>query len=242
MEKCEQQQHGNGVQQHVAEMMPSARHAEKPVIEHVGEARERKPIGRVARGEGPGDIRRGEPAAHVGIGGDVVGIVEIDEVETDGLRAAREGSGEQQGVDPESRFILGARPQPCASCLRHPAKLPASRERDIQCEYTAWRLPAAKSIASRPTPRESWRAWKHSPIGIPPMSARTSRYRWWASAASGCTRRNSSSAARSWESCRECSPRWRRRVSNLYWESPRLRAGSPLGFLPCRGWRCQLPD
>src|ERR1017187_2889662 len=84
------------MEQHVGEMVPSATQAEHLVIEHVRKARERKPVGGFAGSECPSDVRRGEAASNVRVGGDVLGVVEIDEVKVADLRGHGECRQEQE--------------------------------------------------------------------------------------------------------------------------------------------------
>ena len=96
IQKREEQQHGQRMQQHVGEMVPSAAQAEHLAIEHVRKARERKPVGSLAGSECPSDVRRSDTGAHVLVGGDVLGVVKIDEVKVADLRVHGERRQEQE--------------------------------------------------------------------------------------------------------------------------------------------------
>jgi len=60
--------------------MPSAFHAEKLAIGHVGDPRQRKPVGGIEGRQRPHQAIGGEAGAHVNVLADVFRVVVIDEI------------------------------------------------------------------------------------------------------------------------------------------------------------------
>ena len=77
----EQQQRGQHVEQDVDQMMHPAVHAEELDIQHMGEQRDRHPVGGNHRGEGPFNAVRGQAGLDMEITRDVVLVVIVDEIE-----------------------------------------------------------------------------------------------------------------------------------------------------------------
>jgi hypothetical protein len=80
LQKREEEQSADRVQNHVRPVMHSGVESEDLAIEHVRKAGERKPIVVVEGSEGPPDAIPAESIADVRIIGDVNGIVIIDEI------------------------------------------------------------------------------------------------------------------------------------------------------------------
>jgi hypothetical protein len=68
------------VDQYIGHVVPTVFESEKLHVEQMREPRHRKPIGRLARSEGPPDSGRRDTVTHMGLGRYIIGIVEVDEV------------------------------------------------------------------------------------------------------------------------------------------------------------------
>lgn len=67
------------MEQHVREMMSGGIQAEELAIQHVGNPRQREPIGRMAVSERPDDPFPGYTASDMIVGGDITEIVPVEE-------------------------------------------------------------------------------------------------------------------------------------------------------------------
>src|SRR5689334_21103442 len=84
--------------------------AEELAVQHVREARNREPVGDFGRRERPLDAVGGDAGADVAVGGDVIGIVEVDEVEVED--AGVDGAGEEKKCESEVEIRAGFRNGP----------------------------------------------------------------------------------------------------------------------------------
>jgi len=107
MEECEQQKRRDGVEQHIDKVMPSGVKAEKLDVEHVGEASDGKPVRRFGRREGPRDAAGRDALKDVGVAGNVIGIVEIDEIVAPDGQVGEKNRDEKGGVDPKIGWRSG---------------------------------------------------------------------------------------------------------------------------------------
>ena len=87
--------------------MPSRVEPEDLDIEHVREARHRKPVRRLRRREGPPDASGRYAPAHVSVGGNVIGIVKIDEIVALDRQIGDENREGKSCVDPKSGEASG---------------------------------------------------------------------------------------------------------------------------------------
>lgn len=103
LEQAEQEQGACGVQEEVGQVMAAGaaelagQHAEELAVGHVGNPGERVPVGGVAEIEGPFETFPREAGADVGVEGDVVGIIDVEQREMGGLPIDGEGGGDQRG-------------------------------------------------------------------------------------------------------------------------------------------------
>jgi len=82
-------------------MVPAGVHAEKLHVQHMREARDRKPIGSFGGGESPESAIRGNALPHVRIRGHVIRVVVVDERELARLRVDAKDGRQQQQADPQ---------------------------------------------------------------------------------------------------------------------------------------------
>ena len=90
-------------------MVESAVEAEKFEIQHVGQPRQREPVAGERVPEGPADAVQREPGPNVRIGGDVIGIVIVDEAEVQRLPVCHESRNQENGDDGEIGCPPGVR-------------------------------------------------------------------------------------------------------------------------------------
>lgn len=88
--------------------------AENLGIEHVGNPRERMPIGSVKMGEGPRDALKGETARDHRIVADVFGVVVIDEVKSVHLPINAEDGEREAEANKHARLIAAAEIHLCS--------------------------------------------------------------------------------------------------------------------------------
>jgi hypothetical protein len=90
-----------GMEEDIDEMVAKGARAEHFRVEHVRDPQHRQPPLKFAVGAGPAEVFEGKPRHDMGVLGDVVGIVQIDEVEAgggpeEGEREPRQGESQQQ--------------------------------------------------------------------------------------------------------------------------------------------------
>ena len=95
VQEKEEQQRVCDVKKQADQMMTCRVHSEELDIQLMGKPRKRVPVAGMGRGESPGQIACREAPSHVGILGDVLLIVEVDEIVAadlpeDGKRQQRE--------------------------------------------------------------------------------------------------------------------------------------------------------
>ena len=83
------------VQQHVDQVMPAGVEAEQLDVQHVRKPGQRKPVRRLGGRERPLHAGRRHALAHVRIGGNVIGIVKIDEIEASDRQIRKENRDER---------------------------------------------------------------------------------------------------------------------------------------------------
>ena len=93
-----EQERAGEVEQKIGEMMPSGLQPEELHVYHVGDPGQGVPVRGLAGRECPGDPLHGEAALHVPVVGDVLRIIEIDEIAAHHLPEGRQtGDHEEQG-------------------------------------------------------------------------------------------------------------------------------------------------
>ena len=100
------QQHGDGVEQNVREMMADGSKSKQLAIDHVRNRRERMPVPRVAVRERPSDSAQCQPARHDRISVNVSLIVEINEFVTKRLPENQPRDCDQKQANPNDRNNL----------------------------------------------------------------------------------------------------------------------------------------
>ncbi len=88
------------MEKHVGDVVPPALQPEELAIQHVRQPGEREPVGGVARRERPLNALERDALAHVGIAGNGIGVVEIDEIEMPDLAIHGESDQDQSETDP----------------------------------------------------------------------------------------------------------------------------------------------
>ena len=82
----------------VREVVPTAVETKQLTIQHVRKQGQRKPVRIAKSSEGPGQTIPRQTGTHLGVFGDIDGIVETDEAVTSDLAINRKNSDEQQKV------------------------------------------------------------------------------------------------------------------------------------------------
>jgi hypothetical protein len=120
-ENPEQEGGVEGVQENVREVVAEGAGAEEFRIEHEGNPQEGQPPLLLDVGEGPAEIFEGKPRQNRGVFIDVMGVVEVDEIEAGGGPEEGEGEGgEAQGdEEPQAQGDGGIRAGGLGFCAAH---------------------------------------------------------------------------------------------------------------------------
>jgi hypothetical protein len=93
------------VEQEIGEMMPSRLQSEELHIDHMGDPGQGMPVAGMARGERPQDPLHGKAVLNVPVFGDVIRIIEINEIALRDLPEGHEGGDDEEQGDYEQALL-----------------------------------------------------------------------------------------------------------------------------------------